>query len=439
MGFGVSGPADMGRESTMSAYHPLSAEEVTGYLAGVACLQPRLAGLGELICHEIGDGNLNLIFNVRAAGSGKGVVVVKQALPYLRCAGEGWPLGRQRMDFESRAMEIENRLCPGLVPELMYFDKDMSLIVMENLDEHRIMRKGLIEGVKYPRFARHMAEFLARSLFMTSDLYLPSDQKKALVEYFARNAELCKITEDFVFTNPFMESADNRWNPEIDAQVQALRADARLKVEIAELKDGFLARTQALIHGDLHTGSVMLNLDDTRVIDPEFAFYGPMGFDVGALLGNLVLSCCAHEIHSADPEARRDYQAWLLDTIRQVWDGFRQEFLRLWHDQNSGEATRPEFFAQCGGDAALRLYQRSYLRRVLKDTAGYAGCKMMRRQLGIAHVEDMECIEDPKDRAVAESLALTIGQRLITERHRVETIHDMIDIVRTTIGIRSPR
>ena len=76
------------------------------------------------------------------------------------------------------------------------------------------------------------------------------------------------------------------------------------------------------------------------------------------------------------------------------------------------------------------------MRRLLKDTVGYGGCKMMRRQLGIAHVEDIECIEDPKQRAVAESLALAIGARFITERHRVEDIDDMVDIVRTT---RKPR
>jgi len=416
----------------MSEYRPLSVEEVPAYLGSVPPVRERVGAPADLTCSEVGDGNLNLVFDVRRKADGRGAAVVKQALPYLRCAGESWPLGRQRMLFESKALEIEGRLCPGLVPELYHHDEGMSLVVMENLDSHRIMRKGLIEGVKYPKFAEHMIRFLARSLFMTSDLYLPTDQKKALVEYFARNTELCKITEDFVFTNPFMESPDNRWNGEIDEQVQALRADPALKVEIAELKDGFLARTQALIHGDLHTGSVMLNLEDTRVIDPEFAFFGPMGFDVGALLGNLVLAYCAHEIHSKDDATRADYQNWLLDTIRRIWTGFHEEFMRLWRSENRGEATRPEFFAACGDEAALDLYRRRYMRRLLRDTIGYGGCKMMRRQLGIAHVEDIECIEDPKQRAVAEGLALAIGARFITERHRVEGIDDMIDIVRTT-------
>ena len=32
---------------------------------------------------------------------------------------------------------------------------------------------------------------------------------------------------------------------------------------------------------------------DTRVIDPEFAFYGPIGFDVGALLANYLIAYLA--------------------------------------------------------------------------------------------------------------------------------------------------
>lgn len=416
----------------MKEYCPLGQKTAIDYVKNCPEVKDRFSADAEMSCTEVGDGNLNLVFIISNEKNPSESVVLKQALPYLRCAGEGWPLGRQRMEFESRALEIEGRICPGLVPELYVYDAAMSLVIMEHLAAHQIMRKGLIAGVEYPKFAGHMSEFLSKTLFETSDLGMDSAEKKGLVEYFARNTELCKLTEDFVFTNPFMESDENRWNPEIDGQVQAIRANSALKLEIAELKDGFIARAQALIHGDLHTGSVLLNHEETRVIDPEFAFYGPMGFDVGAVLGNLALAYCSHEIHSADESSRARYHGWLLDTIREIWNGFYDEFMTLWKSRNSGEATRPEFFSQCGGEKALDLYRRRYMRRLLQDTAGYGGCKMMRRQLGIAHVEDMECIENPKDRAIAESLALAIGARFIMERHAIESIDDMIDIIKST-------
>lgn len=48
----------------------------------------------------------------------------------------------------------------------------------------------------------------------------------------------------------------------------------------------------------------MVTLESTQVIDPEFAFYGPMGFDVGAFIGNLILAYFAQDGH-ADSENDR--------------------------------------------------------------------------------------------------------------------------------------
>ena len=67
----------------------------------------------------------------------------------------------------------------------------------------------------------------------------------------------------------------------------------------------FGERAQALIHGDLHTSSVMVTSESTQVIDPEFAFYGPMGFDVGAFLGNLILAFFAQDGHADQVNDRK--------------------------------------------------------------------------------------------------------------------------------------
>lgn len=48
------------------------------------------------------------------------------------------------------------------------------------------------------------------------------------------------------------------------------------------------------------------------MIDPEFAFYGPMGFDIGAYVGNLLLAYCAVP-GNGQGEA---YGDWLLGEVR---------------------------------------------------------------------------------------------------------------------------
>jgi 5-methylthioribose kinase len=42
----------------------------------------------------VGDGNINFVYIVEGPNGG---VCVKQALPYVRCVGESWPLTQVRM------------------------------------------------------------------------------------------------------------------------------------------------------------------------------------------------------------------------------------------------------------------------------------------------------------------------------------------------------
>ena len=73
-----------------------------------------------------------------------------------------------------------------------------------------------------------------------------------------------------------------------------MSTNEKVKACAAQLKAKFVGCPQALIHGDLHSGSVMACKESTFVIDPEFAFYGPMGFDIGAIVANLLLAYVNH-------------------------------------------------------------------------------------------------------------------------------------------------
>ncbi len=51
----------------------------------------------KLDISEIGDGNLNFVYIVK---NGEKSIIIKQAVPFLRCVGEEYPLSRIRMSFE---------------------------------------------------------------------------------------------------------------------------------------------------------------------------------------------------------------------------------------------------------------------------------------------------------------------------------------------------
>lgn len=412
-----------------AGYRILDEAGLPAYLARIPAIRDRLGDSPESWCvREIGDGNLNLVFIVRGASGG---VAIKQALPYVRLVGESWPLPLSRAHYEHEALTAQQLFAPRLVPQVLHYDPSLALIAMELLEPHIIMRRGMIAGTRYPRFADDIATFMACTLFHSSDLALPAAEKKKRVAAFAGNTALCRITEDLIFTEPYMEAEQNRWTrPWLDSMAAEIRHDLDLHVAASRLKLKFLSATEAMIHGDLHTGSIMVTQEETRIIDPEFAFYGPMGFDIGAVLGNLLMNYFANEGHERTPGERRSYEAWVLATIEAIWTGFRLKFLELWRREARGDAYPAELFPGASGAARLEVERQAYLDRLLTDSIGFAAAKMIRRILGLTHNIDFEWIEDPLRRAACEARALRLARDLMVDAEGFRSIGAVIEAAR---------
>lgn len=397
----------------MTSYHPLDEQEAIQIAAAIDGYFPE----GALLqCREIGDGNLNLVFHITDPASGKSLIM-KQALPYAKVVGESWPLTLDRSRIESEKLIIEGELAPGLVPVVYKYDPVLSLTVMEDLSDHVIMRQGLIDGTRYPKFADHISTFMARTLFFTSDLGMNQQEKKNRVKSFI-NPDLCKITEDLIFDDPYYNSPNNNIPAAITDAAEQLWADGELQLEVAILREKFLTHAQALLHGDLHTGSIFATPESTKVIDPEFAYYGPIGFDVGAIIANFLLNFAGQEHWTTDEGQRADFRRYLTDTVRDIWIQFESKFRSLWEEHNVDRMA-----------ASAPGYQNYYMENLLKDTVGFAGCKIVRRIVGLSHVSDIDRIPDDAARERAQRLALRIGTGLIRHNRSVKSIDELIDIV----------
>jgi 5-methylthioribose kinase len=410
------------------AYQPLNEQTVLDYIRSRPAMGRVFDKGAPLKAVEVGDGNLNQIFIITSQGGSGGSAVLKQALPYLRVAGESWPLNIERMRFETQALLLHNELAPGRAPEIYDHDAEMYLVIMEYLCRHEIMRKSLVARKRFPLFVDHITTFMARTLFFTSDLYLTGMAKREVQNTY-RNSDLRKLQEDFIYTNPLMDSPDNKWNPFVDKEVQEVRRNGRLKALAAEMKEGYMTHSQALIHADLHTGSIMLNEEDTKVIDPEFAFFGPIGYDVGAVMQNLVLNYLAHYVHTPDPDERAGYQSYLLDMMCAVWREFARKFDDLWVQNNTGDLTPSRYWDFPGGEEAFADFRRRYIHNIFRDVVGHGGCKMLRRMMGIVNVWDITVIKDLEKRAIAERIAIRIGMRWLLERDSINSEEDMAGIV----------
>lgn len=413
-------------------FRPLDEASLVAYIKDTPALASRLGGgggLDSIEIKEVGDGNLNFVYIVQ---SGSGAIVVKQALPYVRCVGDSWPMTRERAYFEASTLREHGRLCPEHTPEVYHFDRAMSLMGMRYIEPpHIILRKGLIAGVEYPLLADHMSDYMAKTLFFTSLLYNnTTDHKKRVAQYCA-NVEMCRLTEQVVFSDPYRVSNFNRWtSPYLDKDAEAVREDDELKLEVAGLKSMFIERAQALIHGDLHTGSIMVTTSSTQVIDPEFGFYGPMGFDIGAFLGNLILAYYAQNGHADQANDRKSYKKWILKTIEESWNLFQKKFVELWnkHKEGNGEAYLPDIY---NNPSLLSVAQKKYMTNLFHDSLGFGSAKMIRRIVGIAHVEDLESIKDASKRAECERAALNCAKTILKGRRQFETIEQVIEHIQS--------
>ncbi|MFC4505739.1 MULTISPECIES: S-methyl-5-thioribose kinase [Streptomyces] len=385
-------------------YRILETDDIPAYLRE----RGHWENVDDITVREVSDGNINRVFLASNADGTRGLAL-KQALPWVRVAGPSWPLSPDRADAEARAYEQVAKVAPDKIPAIHGYDPEHHALVMEDLSDLEVLRTALNEGAAYgPHTSARIGEFVAQLSFATSDFGMTSADRKALLAVSV-NPELCEITEDVVLSEPYIEHEHNHWLPELDDLAAGFRADTRLRTEVADLRHTFMTAAQALLHGDLHTGSIMVGTRDgapvVRVFDPEFSFVGPVGYDLGLYWANALAS----EERARALGTLSDH----ADQLRLSWEAFESEFRRLW-------PTRVDTFFD-------DTYLDRFLRRVWTESLGYAGTELVRRVIGFAHLTDLTTLPDP---APASRRALLLGRELIVRRAEltdVEAVRALVE------------
>ncbi|MCL1855247.1 MAG: S-methyl-5-thioribose kinase [Clostridia bacterium] len=364
-----------------------------------------------LTSKEIGDGNLNYVFRVADERTGK-AVIVKQAGVELRISAD-MKVSTDRNRIESEILLLQGQYAPGLVPIIYGYDTVMCACVMEDLSDYELMRYALMKHKIFPLFADDVTTYMVNTLLATTDVAMEHKAKKALVKSFI-NPELCEITEDLVLTEPYIDLQRRNlvFPPNAEFVKKELYEDRDLHLRVAKLKFDFMNNAQALIHGDLHTGSIFVKEKSTRVFDPEFAFYGPIGYDVGNVIANLIFAWDHGTAYGA-----ADFCAWVLKTIEETADLFCEKFLKAFDRW----ATEPM--------AKVKGFKELYLSSVLVDTASYAGTELIRRTVGMAQVKDVTTIADEAKRIYAERVNILCAKDFIMHADRFSKGADFVAAV----------
>ncbi len=384
----------------MADYEFLTVDTVADYLRE----RPKLAEIVDpanlVNVAEVGDGNLNLVFLAHDA-NGNGICL-KQSLPYVRMTGEGWPMTPDRAIREANALAKHYALSPELVPEVYDFNPERYVIAMEDLSDHRVWRGALNEGAQHEGVATAMGQYIAAVAFGTSAMAL---EREPLSEAIAQtqNPQLCEITEDLVFTEPAHDIGRNSVLPANQPDADRFATNPQVVAGLGEAKWLFMTRAEALIHGDLHTGSVMVRADESgrttsiKAFDSEFAFYGPVAFDLGAVWANYVLAAARAYALQEDDRAQ-----WCLAMIEQTWQAFEKSYRELWPTRRDP-----------------RVWDDAFLERRLEQWRGeawlFAGSKMSRRIVGAAKVTDVQTLPEELREGAARGV-LDVATQLFTTR-----------------------
>ena len=179
-------------QPAVKTYAQLTPENVPGYLqkhGGEKYLSTNPSAWKAV---EIGDGNLNFIFHVKA-GEGDGhEVCVKQAPPFIKVV-PGFPLPQQRIGCEADYLLEATRRIPGSVPKVLIWNEQTAkngVMVMEWLPQMQVLRHLMSQSAdnvqKMKDFVgAKIGSYLAKMTFFTSELCLSSSEKK---EYMSRYA-----------------------------------------------------------------------------------------------------------------------------------------------------------------------------------------------------------------------------------------------------------
>lgn len=378
----------------------------------------------KLVSKEIGDGNLNYVFRVSDPASGKSIIV-KQAGEELRIA-KSLHASIDRGRIESDILTIQNECAPGWVPKVYLYDSVMKAMIEEDMVGHSMMRSALLAHETFPLFADQITTFMVNTLLKTTDVCMEHKAKKESVRSFI-NPELCEITEDLVYSEPFLDDKhrNNVFAPNADFVQKELYEDTALHLEAAKAKFEFMNNAQSLVHGDLHSGSIFINKEHIFVFDPEFAFYGPMGYDVGNIIANMFFAWCNGDATIEDVSKKAVFCDWCLNTIRDIIDLFIEKFKICWDENVSDPMAKTPGFCEY------------YLGTVLSDTAAVAGLESIRRMVGLATVKDITSIPDEQKRARAERIVIRLAKDYLMNRTTFRSGSDYINAIQRAIAQES--
>ncbi len=345
-------------------------------------------------------------------------VIVKQARPYLKYFGESYALTPLRNLLEHETLRLRGGIVPQYTPKTFFIDKENNIFIMEDLSYLKVMRFQLNKMMYFPKFSKQIGEYLAKSNFYTSELYLDAETHRLLQASFI-NVNMRSIMENAAFIRgAFAEIDYNTPNKKLLNVSEFVWSKEEIILECYKMRDIFMKRGECLIHGDLHTSNIFIDCDRMKVIDMEYTFMGPYSFDMGYLIANFISQFSAFTFKSnIDEEKKENYCCYALNTIKEMYDYYVHYFNECW-EKDVKESYR-----------SVKGYKESILDTFLSEAIGFAACANMIRLISLAGYPDYDVMEDQTDKCNAQGLSIVIDQFMLLNRDKIKSMDELISII----------
>ncbi len=317
----------------MSAQRRLTESNLAVYLKDVGFIPQNLT----IAVEPVGEGNINWVRRVRSVSDGRSWVV-KQARPDLERFPE-YRVSTERAVFEARYLEAAAPFDPdGICIELVFFDPRERVLVLEDLGDATLLSQVLSRGAAAASEVSAVGRVLGRFLGAVHSGTRGTD----LAPRF-ENDEMRRLHGDHIFRLPYRPN-DFPLSPAVADRARAVQGDATLIAAIDAAYRRYLKPEGSLIHGDVQPDNILLGPRGPRLLDAEIAHVGDPAFDVGILVGHLLL-----------PAAARGAASAAAGAIGETWSAYRA-------------AHQPESLPS------------------FRDVARYAGIELLRRTIGAARL-----------------------------------------------------
>ncbi len=234
-------------------------------------------------------------------------LIVKQARPFVaKYPSIEAPIDRLWIEEQFyRTVEPFPEVA-GRMPRIVASDVGAYTLVLEDLTEAEDLvtlyeGRQEIDARRVTELARHLAHLHGIAVDGSSERYA--------------NRSMRKLNHAHLYVIPLASPDRARLQSleaGLDVAADRVAADAAYSDKVRATGEQYLADGEYLLHGDYFPGSWMADDQHVWVIDPEFAFLGPVEFDLGCALAHFAM---ARQPKTTAEQFIADYVAIRCDSL----------------------------------------------------------------------------------------------------------------------------